>query len=596
MNSDFSTYFTRDRIIRLLCKYRLKAAKKKHTVQLIRDISCSEKSLKDLKKSNNNCPQELAELLPPRRQWIRPNKKDRNSNTFQDSQKLYEYSIIRKIRSTQNKVNEKKISPPQWLTNLNQFIAKIENRSKNPDGYEIEQPIIKPIKKENKKSCTECRPISLYNLEDRVLISLTAKYLTELFDEQFLDCSYAFRAVKKGAKARSHHDTILKIADHLKKSEGNELYVAECDIMKFFDCINHEMTSDLLVKLAQENKIEIEKSAIIIFKQYLSSYSFSKDVFPKNTTDYFDNCFIPGGHFAWKKDLLKKRYYENIETGENLELANIGVPQGGAISCFISNLVMHEVDRVITNTFDSDLLYLRFCDDMVILHSSREKCNQYLEKYKLALEDLKLLVHEPKVIESYDSEFWSNDSKSKAPYKWGNNNVDEANVPWLSFVGYQIRYDGAIRLRRKSMTKELEKQQEECRKVARSILVKDFDGRQIDINQTSKKSKRQQLFALENRLISMSVGRILLYKLNANQTLCWTNGFKELKNNSVLRRQLRMLDSNRNRQLYILKKKLNLLKKTTNSGDEEIEGRKILFGAPYSYFGFLNKSARRIQI
>jgi hypothetical protein len=588
MAKDFESYFIRENIIKLLCKYRLKAAKKKHVFQMIRDVSASERSLALLNHPNNNCPEDLSKLLPPRRQWIRPDRKARNSGTFTDSQKIYTYSIVRKIRSTENAVAEGKIAAPGWLNNLNAFIEKIQARAFNPESSPVKQPAVKPIKKENTKTCKECRPISISDIEDRIVISLTARYFTELFDDHFHDSSFAFRAVRKGIPVRSHHDTIVKVAAFLKRNINKEIFVAECDIMKFFDCINHQLTSDLLKQQAEKHGLKLNKSASTIFDQYLASYSFSKDVFPKNGTDYFDKFGIPGGSFGWKKEKLLKEYYDINEVGENLEKADIGVPQGGAISCFISNLVMHAVDEILENPEDSDLLYMRFCDDMVLLHTDKTKCNEYLEKYKAALKSLKLLVHEPEIIEEYNAKFWGDSTKSKAPYKWADNNVHKANVPWVSFVGYQIRYDGAIRLRKKAFKKEFMKQKEQCAMIARALLVK-HKGVLKDINETSKKSQRQQLFALENRLISMSVGRVKLYKLDAKQALCWTNGFKVLNKNKVAARQLRKLDSNRARQLYIFKKKILLLTKPTNEEDDGPDKKKILFGGPYSYHGFLHK-------
>jgi hypothetical protein len=252
---------------------------------------------------------------------------------------------------------------------------------------------------------------------------------------------------------------------------------------------------------------------------------------------------------------------------------------------------MHIVDEALENKEDSGLLYLRFCDDMVLLHTDKEKCNEYLEKYKSTLEQLKLLVHPPKEIEVYNNSFWGSDSKSKAPHKWDDNNIDRANVPWLSFVGYQIRYDGAIRLRKAALKKEFNKQKEQCKIVAKALLIKDKNGNIKNINLVSKKSRRQQLFALENRLISMSIGRVLLYDLNAQQTMCWTNGFKILNKNRAVGGQLKILDSNRARQLYSLKKKIAHLTKSTQDEDEDSGGskRKKMFGGPYSYYGFLNK-------
>jgi hypothetical protein len=44
----------------------------------------------------------------------------------------------------------------------------------------------------------ECRPICMFNLTDRIILSTTNKFLTRLLDDYFQDSSYAFRSKKNG--------------------------------------------------------------------------------------------------------------------------------------------------------------------------------------------------------------------------------------------------------------------------------------------------------------------------------------------------------------------------------------------------------------
>ncbi len=403
---------------------------------------------------------------------------------------------------------------------MSDFVEVIHDRIKRPEDFPISTPEIKPIKKDNTKACKECRPISLNNLQDRVIISLTAKYFTELFDDYFLDCSYAFRAVKMvdGSKlVRTHHSAIEKIIEYRRLNISNKIFAAECDIQKFFDCVNHDLVLEALDSLSKEKDCHINATAYVLFKQYLNSYSFSSDVFPKNDTEYFDRFHLSGAKFKWVLNELKDSFYSSLvkESGNNLERLRIGVPQGGALSCFISNLLLHTVDKMVINQNDKDLLYLRFCDDMVILHTDKEKCESALIRYKEAIIGAKLLIHEPKEIHEYSKSFWK--EKSKKPYEWGQVNSDKSKVPWLAFVGYQIKYNGDTRVRKKSFIKEKRKQKEQCNEVLHAL---NHHKDEENINIISKKSKRQHLFALENRLISMSVGRIKLYDESFVQSLC----------------------------------------------------------------------------
>jgi len=48
--------------------------------------------------------------------------------------------------------------------------------------------------------------------------------------------------------------------------------------------------------------------------------------------------------------------------------------------------------------------------------------------------------------------------KSKLPYRWGDPAQHEGADHWVSFLGYQIRHDGRIRVRGSSLRKQIETQ------------------------------------------------------------------------------------------------------------------------------------------
>ena len=83
------------------------------------------------------------------------------------------------------------------------------------------------------------------------------------------------------------------------------------------------------------------------------------------------------------------------------------------------------------------------------------------------LAKLKLPFHEPLKKIEYNKEFW--DKKSKYPYCWGPKY--KGIVPWIGFLGYQIRYDNIIRVRRLSINKELKKQVKETNNIIKIIRL-----------------------------------------------------------------------------------------------------------------------------
>src|SRR6185437_14466549 len=98
--------------------------------------------------------------------------------------------------------------------------------------------------------------------------------------------------------------------------------------------------------------------------------------------------------------------------------------------------------------------YFRFCDDMLIMHTNRSKCVRYANAYVTALRKLKLIPHhfvDLKTLKNSSDSFWSKDIKSKGPYKWSMNY--KSDFPWIGFVGYELHFDGSIRIRKSSLKK-----------------------------------------------------------------------------------------------------------------------------------------------
>ena len=412
----------------------------------------------------------------------------------------------------------------------------------------------------------------------------------EILYPVFLDCSFAFRARKNGV-VPTHHDSIIQILKYKKRKK--KLWVSECDIQKFYDTVQHRYLESVFfeeIKKIEDQGIKVSSKAKIIFFHFLDSYSFNKDVLPKNEDPtYFKNRGVVTGEFGWVKDELTTMHNERY-----IEDFKIGVPQGNAVSCFIANLILNKVDKSILNTYQ-DILYVRYCDDMVLAHTNREVCKNALEIYKKGINDAFLLYHEPKIFKDYKNsakDFWDSKNKSKEPYFWGNKYNGENNIPWLSFVGYQINYKGEIRVRKSSLDKEIRKQISETQRVLFALGM-DKNRSLERVNEFSRKSQNQIIFSLQQRLISMSAGRITIYNYkDIEQGLCWTNGFNLLSKNKIAINQLKKLDTSREQQISYLKRKISYLDKENNDKDERppyMLKQDLFFGKPFSYSEFLDK-------
>lgn len=569
----FEDYITDQEIVPYLCRMRAKIAKqrnKKHVVHML---------TKDDKFNYHNhkltdVEEELNKILPCRRKWKELRKKERikNDQPLNSIDKNI-ISLIKTIKAyRRNKPDE------MFLKNLDNFIARLRNDVIDK-SFKFQKPDIYPKLKEDKKSTKNtCRPISLFSLTDKIIISLANRYFTNLFDKYFSDSSYAFRALREidgCKKALQHHDAFQRIIEYRKKHRREKLWVAECDMKKFYDSVNHTVIKRhfmRLLKYAKKDNPELLcNNANRIFYRYLDSYTFNKDVFPKNEDIAYFKKYknIKNGEFGWvHDDLIKLKYYKRINN------AKIGVPQGGALSGLIANIVLDFADKKVLKHKDENLLYLRYCDDMIIIHTNKRKCLEAVKRYRKALEKLKLIPHDfDKKINDDPKSFWK--AKSKKPYKW--DSIDKGGFPWIGFVGYEINYEGHIRVRKSSLQKELKKQFELVNQLKIAISNDNKDASNGTIDES-----------LINRLIGMSVGRVKIWNFDKiDNEMCWINGFKLLTENKYSRAQLKTLDKHRNRIYYKFKNKLyemkdikSNLKKTPKKTNRE----DIFYGKPFSYY------------
>ncbi|MFK2818999.1 reverse transcriptase domain-containing protein [Flavobacteriaceae sp. LMIT009] len=587
---EFDDYYTDAAIIRMLCKHRARISHKRHKKHMVRDISKHARTNKIKAIQYDDDFIKLQSLFPTRRNWRKLNQNERatlNNSIEKNFRRLWKSYLIEKslIENTGKE-------PEKWYINLENFCKDIRAKvdSLTTSEYKLKKPEIFPLLKSVKHGKYTYRPIAKYSMVDKIITSGFAKYLTDKFDKTFHSCSFAFRAKRNGV-IPSHHDSVVEILKYRKRNK--RLWVAECDIQKFFDTVQHLYLEKIFleeIEKLKESKVKVSDKAIRLFQMFLDSYSFNKDVLIKNSDPkYFKTNGVAPGEFGWVKNELAIRHGERY-----LVDFRIGIPQGNAVSCFIANLILNKIDESILKSYE-DILYVRYCDDMVIAHPDKDVCKDALEKYKKGIDEAYLLYHKPKKFlnyKTYAKDFWT--FKSKEPYFWGNKHLSEDNVPWLSFVGYQINYKGEVRVRKSSLKKEKSKQVTEIQKVLFALGM-DKNRSLEKINSYSRKTKNQIIFSLEQRLISMSVGRVTIYNYNnpnLKQGLCWTNGFKHLNKNSITIRQLKELDRCREQQISYLKRQISHLDIKNEDVDERpdyMQKQNLFFGTPFSYYYKMEK-------
>lgn len=421
-------FFGDKSVIEQLCTQRVKLASRRHEKQFFSSMLEGEEVATTAMGE--------APLLPGRKLWrhYRPYENQRNGRSQPNLQALI--AATHRLR--------KRFPTLAWNKNLEAKIESLTSRVFGPD-FAFGVPMIQPLLKSN----IAYRPIAAFGADDKLICSLTAKYFQQQFDHLFLDCSLAFRLLNNG-DPRMH--AMERIDELRKRDEGVPIYVAEADIMGFFDTVDHGIVSERLDALAAIGNISIDPKALTVFRAYLAVYSFPNNVL--GAADELRSKMGADGQFAWPLDQLRIFHKDPLAS-------RIGIPQGGALSHFIANVMLHFADAAVERfrLQGHDLLYFRFCDDVIFLSSSRDVTARAFEIYLEQLRLLKLLVHPPikKVARYYGKakpEYWA--TKSKATFAWGTN-IEAGEIPWIGFLGYELRRDGLPRIRRSSINKQKDK-------------------------------------------------------------------------------------------------------------------------------------------
>ncbi len=559
---NFESLFTDEHLVGVLARMRVKAASSRRKQNFLGNISPTSRRKAE--------PPEIISLFPPRSQWLRP---PANRRTTRKSESVTVEAILGAVYRSRFFGG---VATSPWATRLRDYCENIRTRALVASDFELSAPTVVPVPKDREGNLY--RPIAMIkDIREAVIVSQTAKYLRQCFDPDFLPSSYAFRCSNAKKTAPSHHDAIQDLAA-FRKAHKAPLWVAECDIKGFFDVVNHDVAWKAFLdacKRAGDRGQFVDPRAISLFRSSLHSYSFAGTA-EAQAAEFFDQKRIPGKlKSPW--DSLEALY-------SNPRLARIGIPQGGAISCVIANLVLHTADEALHRfaaTADAPVFYARYCDDMIIVSPSDRVCATAFRVYCEKLEALRLPAHEPRQFSSYDAAWWT--AKSRAPYPWQSRCL--SGVPWVGFLGYQIRFDGLMRVRPDSIRKELAKQQRIAFQLARELRA-DRDARAQGKPALVHRSAREVIHRFRQKTLAMSVGtRSLEQRGDVLNDACWAAGFKALASGPLVISQLRRLDAGRERQIRrIIYHSSHLPRQGgAESIDKSPQSVRNFYGYPYSY-------------
>jgi len=184
---------------------------------------------------------------------------------------------------------------------------------------------------------------------------------------------------------------------------------------------------------------------------------------------------------------------------------------------------------------------------MILISPSKATCQRAYQAYLEALDELKLPYHPAQAVEFYGKEFW--EAKSKAPYCWTGRKWLGC-VPWVQFVGYQVRYDGLVRPKTKSVEKQLNALKETVDDAKYGLLARSRPFPRPYEAPTIIASKTQAVNSVRSKLTCKGVGRIRVNQpTDGPLPMCWANGFRALHGKPLVTSLLKKLDRERERQI-----------------------------------------------
>lgn len=560
-------YLTQDAVLRLLCKWRARLARKRAPLQRLWMVvdglddptgkNPAAHIIADLANDVTVVENGIGVFLPPRRKWVRPGGKERKRL---GEDKVLETSIFR----TAKRDLEKEFcdgEQPIWIDNLKQLQRNVDSLRNSP-VVKFHEPTIHLIPKGtgNARRCLASFDI----VPERVLLSQAALYLRDVFDPLLSADCFSFR--RDGAFSyRSALDDLIR---YRMAHSGKRLYVAECDIQSFFDVIDQRIVLeayDRCVGRLSESERPPEQLRNILVG-YLSAFT-SRGNLAAST----DPKIIEYRHLV--KPLEETDVYD-FYPGEARNGLRLGIPQGGALSPLIANLVLDAADQAVRDVDDPELLYIRFCDDIIIVHPDKDKCRAALERYMGALKALRLPAHPVREDVVFGRDYY--EEKSKGPFPWCEIDAGtNKGIPWVAFLGVHIHYDGQVRVRKDSLDRHGKKLRGELKRYKEAV------GKNgVNLKDTSTAAKESLLRSFEARIVAMGTGYSTM-RLTDIGKQCWMAAFPFLTADGPARGQMRHLDCVRGHQVAALRKQLGLA-----PGRRET-GPKGFYGRPYSYFGAL---------
>ncbi len=218
--------------------------------------------------------------------------------------------------------------PVEWLdrtnkigiTNRELLVTEVSRKVLN--GTYVFGPALERVA----SSGTKDRSVWRSALRDQIVQYVLCRVLEEICDTRFASCSYGFR------RGRSYHDAIRHLNAALR---SGRTFIFEADIKNFFDTIPHDVVLRCAARFCRRSQQ---------LMKLIGEYTRSPKILAGSV-----GAVLRRSKQTPVRELAKSR--------------DVGIPQGGAVSGIIANLVLHSFDcHLVKLGYD----LIRYADDFVI--------------------------------------------------------------------------------------------------------------------------------------------------------------------------------------------------------------------------------------
>lgn len=272
--------------------------------------------------------------------------------------------------NTKNKVKLSRFEY-NYVSNIVYIKNVLEDKSYTPGRYNIF--IIKEPK---------VRLIMSQNIIDKIINHVVSEYfLVRVFDNTLIRENVATRSGK------GTHYGIRLLKKYINELKQGDFYILKFDISKYFYNLDHNIIKDILKK-----KIKDKDALRLLFKIIDSTdYKYINKRINDLKQQEIDK--IINSNSSNKDKLIK-----DIENIPEYKVGK-GLPIGNMSSQFLAILYLNELDHFIKDKLNLKY-YIRYMDDVVILHNDKEylkycldEITKMLDKYKLKLNSKTQIVN-----------------------------------------------------------------------------------------------------------------------------------------------------------------------------------------------------------